>query len=97
MIRLERLDGVARVTIDRAEARNAMTFAMWDRLRDVAGELDADSSVRVVVIAGSGEKAFVSGTDIAEFAGFTADDGVAYERRMEATMTAIEAIRVPVI
>ncbi|HEY4440655.1 MAG TPA: enoyl-CoA hydratase-related protein, partial [Candidatus Elarobacter sp.] len=46
---------------------------------------------------GSGEKAFVSGTDIAEFAGFTADDGVAYERRMEATMTAIEAIRVPVI
>ncbi len=66
MIGLERLErGVARVTIDRPEARNAMTFAMWDRLRELALELGADRTVSAVIFTGTGEAAFVSGTDIA--------------------------------
>jgi enoyl-CoA hydratase/carnithine racemase len=97
MIRSERRDGIAWVTIDRPEARNAMTFAMWDALRDLALEFDRDDDVRAVVIASSSPAAFVAGTDIAEFRGFTADDGVAYEARMEAVIAAIEAIRVPTI
>jgi enoyl-CoA hydratase len=99
MIRVERReDGIAWVTIDRPEARNAMTFAMWERLREIAGELNADPGVRVVVLTGAGNAAFVSGTDIAEFRAFTSgDDGVAYERRIEAVVRALEDIRVPAI
>jgi enoyl-CoA hydratase/carnithine racemase len=98
MIRVERgEDGVAVVTIDNPAARNAMTFAMWDALRDHARALDADANVRVVVFIGAGSAAFVSGTAITEFRNFGADDGIAYEQRMNAVMDALEAIRVPTI
>jgi enoyl-CoA hydratase len=98
MIRIERRDrGIAWITIDRPEARNAMTFAMWDELGEIARHLDADETVRVVVFTGAGGAAFVSGTDIGEFRGFTGDDGVAYEARMDRVMTALDAIRVPTI
>jgi enoyl-CoA hydratase len=99
VIRVERRDGgIAWVVFDRPEARNALTFAMWERLREIAGELDADKTVRVVVFTGAGAQAFVSGTDIGEFRAFAgADDGVAYEARIEAVIAAVEAIRVPAI
>jgi enoyl-CoA hydratase/carnithine racemase len=98
VIGLERLErGIVRVTIDRPEARNAMTFAMWDRLREVALELGADRTVSAVIFTGSGDAAFVSGTDIAEFRGFGSGDGVAYEARIERVMLAVEAIPVPAI
>ena len=97
MIALDRRDGVAYVTIDRPEARNAMTFAMWDRLREIAREIDADPAVRVAIFTGAGEEAFVSGTDIAAFRGFDGDAGVAYEARMDAVLDAVESIRVPTI
>ena len=99
MIRVEhRAPGIAWITVDRPAARNAMTFAMWERLRETAGELDLDPAVKVVVLTGAGGAAFVSGTDIAEFRAFTGgDDGIAYEARMEAVMRALETIRVPTI
>lgn len=99
MIRVERRErGIVWVVIDRPQARNAMTFAMWERLREIAGELGADPAVRVVVFAGSGPQAFIAGTDIAEFRAFAgAGDGVAYEQRVDAVIGALEAIRVPTI
>jgi enoyl-CoA hydratase len=99
VIRVERrAGGIAWVVFDRPQARNALTFALWERLREVAGELDADAAVRVVVLTGAGAQAFVSGTDIGEFRAFAgADDGVAYEARIEAVIAALEAIRVPAI
>jgi enoyl-CoA hydratase/carnithine racemase len=99
MIRVERRGaGIAWVTFDRPEARNALTFAMWERLREIAGELNADENVRVVVFTGAGGKAFVSGTDIGEFRAFTGPgDGIAYEARIEAVIAALDAIRVPAI
>jgi len=98
VIELERLErGIARVTIDRPQARNAMTFAMWDRLRELALDLAVDPALSAVIFTGGGDSAFVSGTDIAEFRGFGENDGVAYERRMEGVMLAVEAIPVPTI
>ena len=99
MIRVERREnGIAWVTFDRPEARNAMTFAMWAQLREIAVDLDGDAAVKVVVFTGSGTAAFVAGTDISEFRAFRgADDGIAYEARMEAVIVALESIRVPTI
>ena len=99
MIRVDRRDGVvAWVVIDRPDARNAMTFAMWDRLREVARELDADTALRAVVITGAGDRAFVAGTDIAEFRALRdGDDGLAYEARIDGAIDALEAIRVPTV
>lgn len=99
MIEVERFPhGVVRVTLARPEARNAMTFAMWDQLHDLAVELDADPQVRVIVFTGAGEAAFVAGTDINEFLSVvSADDGIAYEARIERVIDALGAIRVPTI
>lgn len=98
MIRLERREHVALLTFDRPAARNALTFAMWDTLRDEALALADDRALRAVVLTGGGGKAFVSGTDIAEFRALrTGSDGIAYERRVEAALAALERIRVPTI
>jgi enoyl-CoA hydratase/carnithine racemase len=99
MIRVERRErGIVWVIADRPQARNAMTFAMWKQLREAAEALAADASARVVVLTGAGSEAFVAGTDIAEFRAFGgADDGVAYEARMDAVIGALEAIPVPTI
>ena len=59
--------GIASVTFDRPEARNAMTWAMYERLREICEQLREDRSVRVVRFQGVGGEAFVVGTDIAQF------------------------------
>jgi enoyl-CoA hydratase len=105
VIRVERRDrGIVWVIFDRPQARNAMTFAMWAELRTLAEQLAADDTVRVVVFTGAGGAAFVSGTEISEFRAFgadgtgsAADDGVAYEARIDAVIAALEAIPVPTI
>ena len=55
------------LVIDHPERRNAIDLEMWRALPGVAEELDADEAVRVVVLRGAGEVAFVSGADISEF------------------------------
>src|SRR4029450_6398425 len=80
---LERDGRVAGVTVDRPDARNAMTCAMYEGLRDLCDRLDTDAGVRVVVLRGAGDKAFVSGTDIRQFQTFkTREDALGYEARI---------------
>lgn len=57
-------DGVARITINRPERRNAMSWAVIRGIRDKVGEAKADGEVRVVVLTGAGEKAFCAGADL---------------------------------
>jgi len=93
------VDGaVATAVIDRPEARNAMTMAMYESLAEFCARVDGDPSVRVAVIRGAGGKAFVSGTDISHFRDFeSADDGVEYERRVESVLARLEQVAVPTI
>ena len=60
-------DGIGRVTFNRPQARNAFTFAMYERLAAICEEADADRSIKVLVLQGAGDKAFASGTDINQF------------------------------
>jgi enoyl-CoA hydratase/carnithine racemase len=96
-IRTERRGSALWIRVDRPAARNAMTFAMYERLAAVCREADADASVKAVVLTGSGE-AFAAGTDIAQFVDFKdASQALEYERRMDAWLGAIEDVRVPTI
>ncbi len=67
----ERQGAVAYLTFNRPAARNAMTFAMYDGLYAACEHVDADDRVRVFVLRGAGDKAFVAGTDISQFQAFT--------------------------
>jgi enoyl-CoA hydratase len=90
--------GVASVTFDRPEARNAMTWAMYERLRAICEQLRADPAVRVVRFQGAGGEAFVAGTDIAQFQSFTTgEDGVQYERQIDATIALIASLPLPTV
>ena len=61
--------GIAWLTFNRPEARNAMTFGMYDRLGEICRSINQDDSVKAVVLRGAGDKAFVSGTDISLYRG----------------------------
>ena len=87
----------ASVIFDRVEARNAMTWEMYEQLADACRAIAADDEVRVAVFQGAGGN-FAAGTDIAQFAEFTdGDRGIAYERQIESTIELIERIPKPVI
>src|SRR5665647_830896 len=76
--------GIASVLFDRPQARNAMTWAMYEQLVAICGQLQVEKSVRVATFRGAGGEAFVAGTDIEQFRAFqSGDDGVAYERRID--------------
>lgn len=93
----ERRGTTAFITFDRPAARNAMTWAMYEQLGVALDAIDADPDVRAAVLRGAGG-CFVAGTDIAQFADFTTgDDGVAYERRLDAALDRLECLSVPTI
>jgi enoyl-CoA hydratase len=95
---VERQGSVLWVTFNRPEARNAMTFAMYERLAELAEEVNRDRSVRVMVLKGAGGKAFIAGTDISQFRDFTKPEhATAYEERMDRIIGCLETVRVPVI
>jgi enoyl-CoA hydratase len=96
-VRLSIEGAVATVLFDRPAARNAMTFAMYDELSEACRTIAATPGLRAAVFRGSGE-AFIAGTDISEFAAFNSgEDGVAYERRIEAGIAEIEHLPVPTL
>jgi enoyl-CoA hydratase/carnithine racemase len=88
---------VAFLTFNRPDAKNAMTWPMYDALAEACEQVDADEKIRVFVLRSAGD-AFVAGTDISQFTSFaTGDDGIAYERRMEQVIDRLERVAVPTI
>ena len=75
-----------------------MTWDMYQRLYDTCEEVDADDSVRVLVLKGAGGKAFVAGTDIGQFTEFkSGEDGLRYERDGDQRTGRIARVTKPVI
>jgi enoyl-CoA hydratase len=91
-------DGIAHVVFNRAHARNALTFAIYERMLDICQIVSESPAVRVMIITGSGDKAFAAGTDIGEFLNFsTPQDAIAYEARIDRVLSTLEGCRVPTI
>ncbi|MFY9641866.1 MAG: enoyl-CoA hydratase/isomerase family protein [Rhodomicrobium sp.] len=94
----EASNGIARVTINRPDARNAFTLEMYEKLAQHCEAAGADGSIKVLIITGAGEKAFSAGTDISTFRNFsTAEDAIGYEAFMERVLGALERCCVPTI
>ena len=74
-ILIEKQDNIAVVTINRPTKLNALNKATIQELHDGFNALNEDKSVKAIIITGSGEKAFVAGADIAEFANFSISEG----------------------
>ena len=92
-VRLEKREAIAWVTFDRPEARNAFTQEMYTSLFEICADLAADEAVRVVVLQGKGDEAFVSGSDIrkvGEIRGL--EDALVYEKHVERTIAAVEKL-----
>ena len=99
LVLLEREGEIAKVTLNQPAKLNAVNNRMWTRLRDIFVELDGDESLRCVILAGSGERAFSVGADISEFEEnrSTVDKARQYHERTHAAMQAIFCCRHPVI
>jgi enoyl-CoA hydratase/carnithine racemase len=95
---VERQGPILTLTFNRPEARNAMTWDMYQRLYETCEQVDADDSIRVLVLKGAGGKAFVAGTDISQFSTFeSGEDGLRYERENNERAGRISRVRKPVI
>jgi enoyl-CoA hydratase/carnithine racemase len=91
-------DGIGRITFNRPQARNSLTFGMYERLAEICTGAEKDRSLKVLILTGAGDKAFASGTDINQFRAFkTAQDAIDYEARIDRVLGTLEQCRVPTI
>ena len=95
-VRLERLGAIARITLERPEALNALNGEMKDRIGDLALELQRDAEVRCVVLCGQG-RAFCAGSDIGTMTGFDVRAGRARLQQAHRLILGIANLDKPVI
>ena len=90
-------DGIGTVTFNRPQARNALTFAMYERLASICEEANR-GDIKALVLSGAGGQAFAAGTDISQFRAFKgAEDAIEYEKRIDRVLTVLERCVVPTI
>ncbi|GAC1615585.1 MAG: enoyl-CoA hydratase/isomerase family protein [Bradyrhizobium sp.] len=91
-------DGIGHVTFNRPQARNSLTFNMYERLAAICANAGEDRSLKVLILTGAGDKAFAAGTDINQFRAFkTPQDAIDYETRIDHVLSTIEQCPVPTI
>jgi enoyl-CoA hydratase len=89
---------VATVIFDRPAARNAMTWKMYEQLGEICTRIHREEGLRAAVFRGAGGKAFIAGTDIAQFQAFrSGEDGIAYEEKMEGYIDRLETLPLPTL
>jgi enoyl-CoA hydratase/carnithine racemase len=97
-VRLELINGIAFITFDHVAARNAMTVGMYQSLQSICEDLAKSSKARVAILRGAGGKSFISGSDIAQFSGFTSgEDGIAYEEGIDQYLAPLATLPIPTI
>ncbi|MFN0090601.1 MAG: enoyl-CoA hydratase [Acidimicrobiales bacterium] len=97
-VRVEIEGHIGWLIFDNPEKRNAVSMSMWQAIPPAAARLTADPAVRVVVLRGAGETAFVAGADISEFEGNRAAEGArAYDEANAAAFTALAQLPMPTI
>ena len=97
VVRLERQGAVAVLVVDRPKALNAINRQVLNELSEHVYALEADRDVRVVLLCGGGEKAFVAGADIAEMAEMMGEESADFARFGAAVFAQLEALPQPVI
>lgn len=96
LIQLE--NSIQTITINRPSKLNALNKATIDELSQVLIASDEEASVRVVIITGAGEKAFVAGADISEFSGFSVEEGKGLSKKgHDELFSLIDQMKTPVI
>jgi enoyl-CoA hydratase len=91
-------DGIGRITFNRPQARNALTFEMYQRLAEICTGAGKDRSLKVLILTGAGDKAFAAGTDINQFRAFkTPQDAIDYETTGDRVLSTLEQCQVPII
>ena len=93
----ERRDATLILTLNRPEKLNALSTAMLLEFDTALDEAEGDPDVRAVVIAGAGDRAFVAGADIGEYAQLDHEGFVAYQRRCRELFSRIDAFATPVV
>lgn len=96
-ILFEKKNAVAYVTLNRPKVLNALNMATMEELRAAFHDIKNDSGVRVVIMTGSGEKAFIAGADIGELAKHDPVSAKAYTHRGQSVLNLIENLGKPVI
>lgn len=97
-ILFEKQGPLAWVTFNRPQARNAMTWNMYNHLEELCERIDSDPEIRVAIFRGAGGKAFVAGTDISQFTEFREpQDALNYEERIDRIIGRLERIGKPTI
>ena len=91
-------NGIGQITINRPSKLNALNVATIQELHDGLENLDANPEIRVIIITGEGEKAFVAGADISEFANFSIEEGAHLAAKgQELLFDFVEKLKTPVI
>src|SRR6056297_2676925 len=86
------------IEFNRPQARNALTFEMYEGLADLCRTVPTDGTLRAVVLSGAGGKAFAAGTDMTQFRAFDkAQDALDYEARIDAVLDAVERCPLPTV
>jgi enoyl-CoA hydratase/carnithine racemase len=96
-ILLEKKNGIAYITVNRPKVLNALSLATMEELGTAFLDIRADSSIRVAILTGAGEKAFVAGADIGELAKQEPVSGKEFAHRGQAVLDLIENLGKPVI
>ena len=94
-LRCETTDGVALVTVDRPERRNALSRDVWLELRELLGDLRNDPETKGMILTGAGDRAFAAGADVAELA--DRDPMVAMDGLVQGILLELEALPIPTI
>lgn len=96
---IEHDGGIVTVTLNRLDRLNALTWAMWEGVRDAFALLEAEDDIRCIVLRGAGDKAFAPGADISEFAELRSnfEQARAYGTLMHGTMRVIAESRHPTV